>query len=75
MPPRLSNGNLQIKDGLYGGEVFDFDMALMLVDLYQPELTHTLRKEIDPLEWAELIGNIGGTWGEQMFKLELFVAR
>lgn len=32
--------------------------------IWQPSLTHTIRKEIDPLEWAEIMGSIGGTWGE-----------
>lgn len=40
------------------------DTAVMLLEILQPDLTHTVRKEVDPLEWAELLGSIGGTWGE-----------
>ena len=36
----------------------------LLIKVLQPSLTHTIRAEIDPLEWAELLGNIGGIWGE-----------
>ena len=31
--------------------------------MYQPALSHTIRKAIDPLEPLELLGNIGGMWG------------
>ena len=34
------------------------------MNVLQPSLTDTIREEIDPLEWTELLGNIGGTWGE-----------
>lgn len=40
------------------------DVAVMLVEILQPGLTHTIRKEVDPLEWAEILGNLGGAWGE-----------
>lgn len=27
-------------------------------------MSHTLRSEVDPLCWAELVGHVGGAWGE-----------
>lgn len=36
----------------------------MFLRIVQPELSHTLRKEVDPFSWMEIVGNIGGTWGE-----------
>lgn len=43
-------------------------MGFMFVDLFQPQLSRTVRKEIDSFEWTELVGNVGGTWGEQRIK-------
>lgn len=37
----------------------------MFMQIWQPGLSHTVRKEIDPLEWAEIVGNLGGAWGER----------
>lgn len=37
----------------------------MSMHIWQPSLSHTVRKEIDPLEWAEIVGNLGGAWGER----------
>lgn len=62
-PPDLSIGVVQVGGGLT--ITAGHDVGVVIVDLYQPALTHTVRKEVDPLEWTELVGNIGGTCGEQ----------
>ena len=52
---------LQIPDW---DDEYDQDVAIMFMSIWQPSLTHTIRKEVDPLEWGEILGNIGGTWGK-----------
>lgn len=47
-----------------------FNMGVIYLDLSQPALTHTVQEAVDPLEWTELMGNIGGTWGRCHFVRE-----
>ena len=54
---------MQIPDGMTN-ETYIVDKAYMVMHVLQPALTHIIRREVDPLEWAELVGSIGGTWGE-----------
>lgn len=72
--PRRLAVNVQIKDGFYGDTTFDYDLAMMLVNLYQPELTHTLRKEIDPLEWAECL-HLNSSSRSRRFSLRFTLGR
>lgn len=51
------------------------DTAILFMEILQPDLTHTIRKEVDPLEWAELLGSIGGTWGELEVRQQFVVSR
>ncbi|CAM9376339.1 unnamed protein product [Ascophyllum nodosum] len=57
----ISSQFYEIPDGVTN-ETFTVDIAFMLMHILQPAFTHTIRREVDPLEWAELIGSIGGTW-------------
>ena len=45
-------------------EALSSERGHLLMKVLQPSLTNTIRAEIDPLEWTELLGNIGGIWGE-----------
>lgn len=54
---------IKVVDGLFS-DPSSQDQGKWMLDLFQPDLSHTVRKEIDPLEWTELIGSVGGTWGE-----------
>lgn len=54
---------LQNSDGYYS-YVVDYGRGIMLLDMYQPSMSKIVRREIDPLEWTEIFGNVGGFWGE-----------
>ncbi|CAN0431922.1 unnamed protein product [Ascophyllum nodosum] len=43
-------------------DALTYDKGHFFMNVLQPSLTDTIREEIDPLEWTELLGNIGGTW-------------
>ena len=64
--------NKQIPAGMTN-ETYPVDKAYMFMDVLQPALTHTIRREVDPLEWAELVGSIGGTWGEWKSRLSTLI--
>lgn len=40
--------------------------GLLFMDLQQPALSHTVLKEVEPVEIATIIGSIGGAWGKQL---------
>lgn len=54
---------VQDPSGLFGNSTFEFGVGTLVLMVYQPALSHTIRKAIDPLEPLELLGNIGGMWG------------
>lgn len=54
---------MQVEDGLFPS-VLEFDVAVLPFLLIQPSLSKTVQMEIDPLQWTEIVGNIGGLWGE-----------
>lgn len=54
---------MQTEDGIFPSAV-DFDRGLLPLLLYQPRLSKTVQREIDPLQWTEIVGNVGGLWGE-----------
>lgn len=45
--------------------------GVVLLKVSKPRLSYTVRKEIHPLEWAEIFGNIGGCWGEYRLRTAL----
>lgn len=48
----------------YFEDTVNYNRGVMVLDVYQPSMSLTVRKEIDPLQWTEISGNIGGFLGK-----------
>lgn len=42
-----------------------YERGALLLEVHQPFMSHTVRREIDPLQWAELVDHLGGAMGER----------
>lgn len=39
--------------------------GLLVLDILQPSLSHTVLDESDPVQIATIVGSIGGAWGKE----------